>query len=139
MKKLKKKLIKNKGLTGIDITISIIILALLTGVILTLFARVYINALEIRKSSNAMTYATIILEKIDEEPFEQIDNNFIEYIKPKINFSEYMENYNIQLNVSNIDERLLKRVDLTINYFVGNIPRTIKISKIKVKEICKYE
>ena len=139
MKKLKKKLIKNKGLTGIDITISIIILALLTGVILTLFARVYINALEIRKSSNAMTYATIILEKIDEEPFEQIDNNFIEYIKPKINFSEYMENYNIQLNVSNIDERLLKRVDLTINYFVGNIPRTIKISKIKEKEICKYE
>ena len=61
---MKKIISNNKGITGIDLTIGIIVLSIFSGVIISLMVNTYSTVVEIRKSANAMAYATIILEKL---------------------------------------------------------------------------
>ena len=69
---MKRIISNNKGITGIDLTIGIIVLSIFSGVIISLMVNTYSTVVEIRKSANAMAYATIILEKVDEKSFEKV-------------------------------------------------------------------
>ena len=65
---------REEGVTIIDLVIAIIIMSVFVGVITTLMTGIYKQSLEVQISSNAMSYATIILEKIDEKSFEEVQN-----------------------------------------------------------------
>ena len=69
MMKKKKILYNNKGITGIDLTLSVIVLTTFVGIIIGLMVNNYRTSLEIQKSANAMSYATMILEKVDEKSY----------------------------------------------------------------------
>ena len=66
------RLKNNKGITGIDLTISIIVLTIFAGLIVGLMVNNYNVAIEIQKGANAMSYATMILEKVDEKAYEKV-------------------------------------------------------------------
>ena len=81
MKKRKKKFLDNKGVTGIDLTISIIVLSIFAGLIVSLMSSIYKTSIEIQKSANAMAFATIILEKVDEKSFNEVNDDFVSTLK----------------------------------------------------------
>ena len=81
MKKLNKILKNNKGITGIDLTIGLIVLALFSGVITMLMSYTYKSSLEIQKGANAMAYATMVLEKVDEKSYEEVNEAFVTYLE----------------------------------------------------------
>ena len=87
MGKKKNTLLDNKGVTGIDLAISLIIIAIFSGVIAMLMANMYRTSIEIQRSANAMAYATIVLEKVDEKSFEEIEDDFVEKLKSSGEFS----------------------------------------------------
>lgn len=132
--KKKNKFLDNKGITGIDLTVSLVVLAIFSGVITSLMSNIYKNSIEIQKSANAMAYATIILEKVDEKPFEQIDNNFITTLGNEIEISN---EYNVSLSTEVIEQELLKKVALKISYKINEEIKSITINKLKIKEIYK--
>lgn len=128
-----RKLKNNKGITGIDLTISIIVLTVFAGLIIGLMTNNYKTAIEIQKSANAMSYATMVLEKVDEKAYEKIDNNFIQTLGDELSLNE---EYEIEFNVSEIDESdYVKKVTVKVNYTVNNEVKTLEINKLKVKEI----
>jgi len=128
-----KVLKNNKGITGIDVTVAVIIIVIFTGIISTLMYNSYLINLEILKSANASAYATIILEKVDEKAFEDVTNTFMDTL---ISNNELNMDTAYTVEFTQHDENeLIKKVDLKINYTVGNINKSLSISKLKIKEI----
>ena len=137
--KINKK--SEKGITGIDIVISIIIVIIFTGLIANMMYKTYKESIEVQKVANADAYATIIIEKIDEKPFETIDNNFLTTYKDEIDINS---GYTAKVEVANNDdsseefakykidnEYLFKKVTVTISYDNNEI----SINKLKVREL----
>lgn len=130
----KKYLLKsNKGVTGIDIVVAVIIIVVFTGIVSTLMYNSYLIGLEILKSANASAYATIILEKVDEKAFEDVTDNFVDTLISN-NELELDSSYTVEFVKQDVNE-IIKKVDLNINYTVGNSNKTLSISKLKIKEI----
>lgn len=136
---------REEGVTIIDLVIAIIIMSVFVGVITTLMTGIYKQSLEVQISSNAMSYATIILEKIDEKSFEEVQNpNFVENLKASGEVT-IPEEYTIKLNVENLDNvseevsDVIKKATVTVNYKIRNEEKSISISKLKVKEIYNGE
>ena len=136
---------REEGVTIIDLVIAIIIMSIFVGVITTLMTGIYKQSLEVQISSNAMSYATIILEKIDEKSFEEVQNpNFVENLQASGEVT-IPEEYIIKLSVENPDNAskdvsdVIKKATVTVCYKIRNEEKSISISKLKVKEIYNGE
>ena len=136
MKKKNMKLRSNKGITGIDLAIAIIVLATFTGVIITLMSNIYRNSIDIQKNANAMAYATIVLEKVDEKAFEEINADFVNTLKDSGEV-EISSDYIINFSTEVLEENLIKKVGVKVSYDINGEQRTITINKLKIKEIYK--
>lgn len=136
MGKKKNTLLDNKGVTGIDLAISLIIIAIFSGVIAMLMANMYRTSIEIQRSANAMAYATIVLEKVDEKSFEEIEDDFVEKLKSSGEFS-MDDSYSINFSTDILEENLFKKIVVKINYEIGGEQKSITINKLKIKEIYK--
>ncbi len=133
MSKKKKILYNNKGITGIDLTLSVIVLTTFVGIIIGLMVNNYRTSLEIQKSANAMSYATMILEKVDEKSYEKVTDDFLSTISGEISMDS---DYDISFNVSQLDDSdYVKKVTIKVSYVVNNQRKDINISKLKIKEI----
>ncbi len=133
MMKKKKILYNNKGITGIDLTLSVIVLTTFAGIIIGLMVNNYRTSLEIQKSANAMSYATMILEKVDEKSYEKVTDDFLSTISGEISMDS---DYDISFNVSQLDDSdYVKKVTIKVSYAVNNQRKDINISKLKIKEI----
>lgn len=133
MMKKKKILYNNKGITGIDLTLSVIVLTTFVGIIIGLMVNNYRTSLEIQKSANAMSYATMILEKVDEKAYEKVTDDFLSTISGEISMDS---DYDISFNVSQLDDSdYVKKVTIKVSYVVNNQRKDINISKLKIKEI----
>lgn len=133
MRRKNKILYNNKGITGIDLTLSVIVLTTFAGVIISLMVNNYKTSLEIQKSANAMSYATMVLEKVDEKSYEKVTEDFLSEISGEISIDS---DYEISLNVSQIDDSdYVKKVTIKVSYVVNNQRKDINISKLKIKEI----
>ena len=93
----------------------------------------YSTAVEIKKSANAMAYATIILEKVDEKSFENINNSFVSYLE-SLGEVDISDDYTIEFNTETLEENLFKKATITVRYEVNGDEKSISINKLKVKE-----
>ncbi|CCZ17398.1 unknown [Clostridium sp. CAG:780] len=127
------RLKNNKGITGIDLTISIIVLTIFAGLIVGLMVNNYNVAIEIQKGANAMSYATMILEKVDEKAYEKVTNNFVQELGDEISINS---DYTVNLEVNQADDKdYVKRVTVKVTYTVNNEEKSLEIRKLKIKEI----
>lgn len=134
MKDKSKKILNNKGVTGIDLTIAIIILSIFAGLIVTLMSSIYENSIEIQKNANAMAYATILLEKVDEKSFDEIGAEFVNTLKNNGEI-DIDNNYRIDFSTETIKDNLFKKVVVKVSYNINEKQNSITISKLKIKEI----
>ena len=134
----KKRILDNKGITGIDLVTGLIVFGLFVGLITSLMTSIYRQSIEIQKSANAMAYATIVLEKVDEKAFEEIDNDFVTKLA---NSNEIVidEGYTIDFSANNFINDLLKKVTVKVVYDINGQERLLTIDKLKVKEIYKND
>lgn len=127
------KLKNNKGITGVDLTISIIVLTTFAGLIIGLMVNNYNAAIEIQKGANAMSYATMILEKVDEKAYEKVTNNFVQELGDEISINS---DYTVNLEVKQADDKdYVKQVTVKVTYTVNNEEKSLVIRKLKIKEI----
>lgn len=140
---LKNKIKRNKGITGVDVTIAIIIIAIFTGLIANLMYSSYKTAVIIQKSAKANAYATMILEKVDEKAFDEIDpTNFVTNLKTNGEIS-IDGDYTVDMTAEDYgDYRIdgkyaFKKISLTISYNVSSENKKLIINKLKVREVPK--
>ena len=131
-KNMKKIISNNKGITGIDLTIGIIVLSIFSGVIISLMVNTYSTVVEIRKSANAMAYATIILEKVDEKSFEKVNDSFVSYLEA-LGEVDISDDYKVEFSTETLEDSFKKAI-ITVRYDVIGEEKSITINKLKVKE-----
>lgn len=129
-----KKIFNEKGITGIDLTIGIVVLSIFTGVIVSLMLNAYSTSIGVKKSANAMAYATIILEKVDEKSFEDVNDSFVAYLEA-LGEVDISDDYTITFNTQVLEENLFKKATITVSYYVNDDQKSITINKLKIKEL----
>ena len=100
-------------------------------------SKIYQQNLKIRIRSTAITYTTMILEKIDEKSYEQIMENK-NCLLDGIDLKDLDISINIEIsNVPNINPNandLMKVIKVAIKYnYIGGT-QTLNFSKLKIKE-----
>lgn len=138
---------KNKGeagATGMDIVAGIIIFMLSATIVASIYYHIYVTTTQIKIHQYAIGCITDIFEKIDLESYENINDTKIKDLIDKSGMNEYfnkekndsyidysLENYQSQ---SKVKQDLIKKINITVVYTVGEKQVTLPISKIKVKE-----
>lgn len=124
-----------KGITGIDITISIILITLFVAIIATLMFTIYQNSDAVQRRAEATNYAINEIENIKAADFDTIDTLAGEgnidntgYYK-KITITDYADLEENQ-DDNTILSGLVKKVTVEISYKEGNTTQTIDLSTV---------
>lgn len=159
MDKIKENQVQSeRGFTGIDITIAVIIIMLFVSIITGLTYNIYLATVSNELATKANSYLIQIFDKIDTISYEQIVEDskvesadvFIQKLQlalnqPNIkvergmNNTTYLDGYLIQVSVKNYNETVgkenkldvIKIVEVKITYTVGKEIKTIESKRIK--------
>ena len=127
-----------KGITTIDVTISIIIITLFVALIATLMYMIRSNSNTIERKAEATNYAINTIEEIKAANFEEAENLAGEgnigdtgYYK-KVTITDYADLPENQGD-STILPGLVKKVTVEISYQNGNTTETVDLSTVITK------
>ena len=138
------KIKSNGGYSGIEIAISLGIISITLVILAALYFNMYIGNIEIERRTQALNYASQIFEKVSEYYYSEVTpenfaitqnssgNNEVAGIEiPK----SYEALVNIQNYKTNEATDVVKNVQITITYKVGNKDNTITLNRFKTKEV----
>lgn len=127
-----------KGVTGIDITISIIIIALFIGLIVSLMYGIKQSSKDIERKTQATNYAISEIEKLKAEDFETLeDKQTSGYIEntPYYKTIKVVDYADLEENLGEDKERgLVKKVTVEISYKSGKEDKKVELSTVLSKE-----
>ena len=144
------KIFKNdEGITGVDITIAIILITIFVSIIATLFYNIQKTSTELERETIATSYAVEIIEEIKALGFEQLPNvdegNQIsgyedKYIEDNGEDTPYyqtvrVEDYSQISNDEEVEPEMLKKVTVTVSYKVNNTNKEITLSTMISRNI----
>ena len=124
-----------KGITQIDITVAIILIALFIAIIASLMTNINSNSNSIQRKAEATNYAINEIENLKAADFDTIDSLAGEenigntgYYK-KVTITDYADLEENQGN-DTIISGLVKKVTVEISYKDGNTTQTIDLSTV---------
>ena len=138
-----KNIKQEKGITGIDIAVSLGIISITLAILGALYFNLYISSAQIERKTEAINFATQILEKVDSYYYSDITNNAFAVTeksngKKEIVGLEIPKGYNVATQIarypSGEDLDVLKQVTVTISYYIGEKENSISLRKNKSKE-----
>ena len=137
-----KRFKNNKGVTGIDISVSISLIVIILGIVMAMYTSYANKTKEIKRNSTATNLAMKVIEKIEKidintiENSLEIKNNTDEEIKQKYglngeNIGAYIINIKKIPPSNTILQNIAFQVDVTVSYKVGNEDKKVTLSTIK--------
>ncbi len=142
-------LVKNeKGLTGVDITISIVVMTIFMAMIANLIVNIKLNTQDIKRKSTATSYAVQEIEKIKAQgyinDYDSMGINSEETLKDEdiYNNSEFsgyhkkvtIKDYVLVINNNTKTKDIVKEITVEISYKLGSKDKKIVISTYVSKE-----
>lgn len=137
-----------KGLTGVDITISIIVMTIFMAMIANLIVNIKLNTQDIKRKSTATSYAVQEIEKIKAQgyinDYDSMGINSKETLKNEdiYNNSEFsgyhkkvtIKDYVLVINNNTKTKDIVKEITVEISYKLGSKDKKIVISTYVSKE-----
>lgn len=142
-------LVKNeKGLTGVDITISIVVMTIFMAMIANLIVNIKLKNQDIKRKSTATSYAVQEIEKIKAQgyinDYDSMGINSEETLKDEdiYNNSEFsgyhkkvtIKDYVLVINNNTKTKDIVKEITVEISYKLGSKDKKIVISTYVSKE-----
>ena len=126
-----------RGLTGIELVISIVILMIFITLISTVFFNIYLYFTESQRNAVASSYVTELAEMIDRMYYSEITE---ENLKEVINKMAIKDGYSLTASVRRYEpgedaQDLVKTVTIIAEYKAGKQMKSIQIERIKAKEM----
>jgi len=139
---------EEKGFTGIDIAISLIVITIFISIIANLIANINLTAQDTNRKTIATSYAVQEIEKIKAQGYsDSYDSKGIakeEVLKEEdiYNGSEFtgynkkivIRDYVLVVNDTTKKSNIVKEITVNISYKVGNKEKNVKISTYVAKE-----
>lgn len=133
---------EEKGLTGVDIAISIVVITIFIAMIANLIANINLNTQDIKRKSTATSYAIQEIEKvkaqgyIDDYNSKGIDSEDVlkdEDIYSSFEFSGYhkkvtIKDYVLVTNNKNKKQDVVKEIMVEISYKLGGKDKKVTIT-----------
>lgn len=133
---------EEKGLTGVDIAISIVVMTIFIAMIANLIANITLNTQDIKRKSTATSYAVQEIEKIkaqgyiDDYNSKGIDSEDVlkdEDIYSNSEFSGYhkkvtIKDYVLVTNNKNKKQDIVKEITVEISYKLGGKDKKVTIT-----------
>ncbi len=136
------KIKSEKGITNIDITVSIILITLFVAIIATLMYNINANSGSIERRTIATNYAINEIESLKAQNFDNLkdteETNEFEDILENGNTTGYAKRITI-IDYANLEENkndntivpgLVKKVTVEISYKDGNTIQTVDLSTV---------
>ena len=131
-----------KGLSGVDMTVGIIIFLIGTAVIFNMYVILFSMSSKIKVNQVIVGYITEICEEIDFESYDEITEARVQDIIEAANIpTQYQVSASIRKyqdearEATGVDvEDLVKRVNINVRYSIDGQNRDYTVGKIKVKE-----
>ena len=147
------KIKNNKGITGVDITISIVILALFISLITSMFYNVTVIGKSVNRKADAVYLAVKVIEAAkqigyNELPTGETDETSIytlEELNEKLEEEKKItlkKGYSVNILVENYRkiksdttlEDILKKITVTVNYKEQDKEKSVELSTVIVNE-----
>lgn len=139
---------EEKGLTGVDIAISIVVMTIFIAMIANLIANITLNTQDIKRKSTATSYAVQEIEKIkaqgyiDDYNSKGIDSEDVlkdEDIYSNSEFSGYhkkvtIKDYVLVTNNKNKKQDIVKEITVEISYKLGGKDKKVTITTYVAKK-----
>lgn len=158
------KLQQNRGFTGIDLTIAVIVIMLFVSLITTLFYNIYLGSASTKRSTIASGYMIDVSEAIQQMAYDEViedtavsgEDTLLKHLQEKCNSGDLeirrgqitestqtnkpytlgVHIYNYNQTAGNTDKLdLVKHVVLTIKYKVGKKVEIKQTENLKTREI----
>lgn len=126
----------NKGLTGTDIVITIVVIGFFATTILALIYNVKLENLKIKSKLVANIYLIQTLENVGIVTYDDVTTDNVTNLIP----ADLPDGYTSQMTVTNFNdedntkEDLIKMVEVKISYQIGNKTYEETAQRLKVKE-----
>ena len=154
---MRKKFINERGATGLDVGIAVIVIVLFISIVATVFYQIYVATIEAARNNEATSYISRIMENIKSLDYEYISetDGYRDEIESILNgisgeqiqnystannqFETKISGYNITLNIENYSDQnteaedVIKKVTINVTYLVNKVEKSIKISTIITK------
>lgn len=143
----------NKGITGVDITISIVILAIFISLITSMFYNVTVIGKAVNRKTDAVYLAVQVVEEIKQLAYSDLPTGetdetslfTLEELNGKLEEEKQItlkNGYSVNIEVENyrkikVDstlEDILKRITVTVNYKEQNKEKSVELSTVIVNE-----
>ena len=139
---------EEKGFTGIDIAISLIVITIFIAMIANLIANINLTAQDTNRKTIATSYAVQEIEKIKAQgyiesyEYKGITKEDILKEEDIYNGSEFtgynkkvvIKDYILVVNDTTKKSNIVKEINVNISYKVGNKEKNVKISTYVAKE-----
>ena len=123
---------KNNGIAGVDIAIAIVAVMIFSTLMLTLIINNSKETVKTAKETIAMIYMTEFFENISIAEYDEVTQENINKFIPE----GVEKNYEVQIDVEDnigANEDIIKRVQLTLRYEIGNRKYECSMEKLKVR------
>lgn len=142
------KIKNNKGVAGVDIVIAIIAITIFSTLIISMIYSNVTENVKLKKENVAMIAITEIFEKVGIENYSNLENGTYNDIGNN-DYSEVIENlipqyaidnFKVDLGITNQledvsnTEDIIKKIQITLTYEVGNKTYNCSMQRMKVKE-----
>lgn len=123
-----------RGITGIDISLSIFIIALFSTINIAIFYNASVNARLALRNSEATTYMIQIAEAIQAEDYDDVTSNMsISNISSILGYE-----YTITVNSPDYEyivnpQNIIKVVNIEVTYNIGSKTQAVSTKMLKVK------
>lgn len=162
--KIFSKLKSEKGATGVDIVVSISVIAVTIAVVIAIYTNVDLTSKRVQRTAGATRIATSIVEQIEKMYYEDFlskindmkeyspdsDEKFVISSKNvsgdvRIFNTKIPKGYTVEISLENdygkdSDEYkfdMVKKVNIEVKFPVGNLEESVKLSTAKATEIVK--
>jgi len=127
------KLMEKGGFSGVELTVSILVLMIFISLITVTFFNIYSVYTDSKRGSEATAYATQIMEQVQKMYYSEVTNS---NLAAKVLEMNIPSGYGVQIQVESYNgEDLVKNVLIGISYKVGNQEKAVKFETVKSKEI----
>lgn len=133
---------QNKGIGLADTIIAIGIFIIFTGVIISISYNIYIQSNFIKRNEQATNYIVEIFEYAQGILFEEVNSDkIIDYINNKyksvktikgeyIDKDEKQKGYTIFINITDVNQNYIKKIDITVEYELGGKTKTVNMATL---------
>lgn len=124
-----------KGFTGVDIAISVIVITMFVAIIALLMSRFNSSSNELELKSEAVDIAIQEIEKVKEAGIDNAQNEEESEISEKPGFYKKIEIVDYAENKTDKVQGLVKKATVTISYIYKNQEQKVELSTILEKEL----